>query len=111
MNTPPASLASGAWGGEQVVLEVAADKAVLRLGCARGELPAPVRLDAAGRFSAQGELTEFRGGPSTAEERPRKADYHGTVNGDRLTLTVRYGASSQTYQLMHGQRSKVIGCY
>lgn len=110
MSAPPTSLAAGHWGGEQVVLTVGVDKAVLRLGCAEGEFAAPVVLDGGGRFSVAGIFTAHGGGPSTPGERPVKAQYVGTLAGERLTLIVRHGASSETYQLTHGLQSKVIRC-
>ncbi len=110
MSAPPATLAAGTWGGEQVVLMVGADKAVLRLGCAEGELATPILLDRDGRFSLPGHFTSYGGGPSTPGERAVKARYEGALVGGRLTLTVRHGASTETYQLMHGTQSKVIRC-
>jgi hypothetical protein len=111
MSPPPAALEPGTWGGEQVVLLVSEDKAVLRLGCAQGEFRAPVRLDDDGRFSRPGLYTPYVGGPSPAGgERAVKAEYQGKVDGSRLTLTVRHGASTDTYQLTRGVQSKVIRC-
>lgn len=110
MSAPPATLATGAWGGEQVALTVGPDKAVLRLGCAEGEFAAPVVLDGDGRFSLAGLFTAYGGGPSTSAERPGQARYEGVLADGRLTLTVRRGAAVETHQLTHGARSKVIRC-
>jgi hypothetical protein len=110
MSASPATLAAGSWGGEQVLLTVGADKAVLRLGCAEGEFSVPIRLDRDGRFSVPGLFTSYGGGPTTSDERAVKARYDGVLAGGRLTLTVRHGASTETYQLLHGMQSKVIRC-
>jgi hypothetical protein len=111
MSSASPALEEGNWGGEQVVLMVGADKAVLRLGCAEGEFPVPVRLDDHGKFSNSGLYTPYSGGPSPAGgERAVTAEYQGKVDGSRLTLTVRHGASTDTYQLTRGVRSKVIRC-
>jgi hypothetical protein len=104
------SLIQGQWGGEQVTLSVGSDKAVLRLGCAQGEFAAPVRLDGSGRFSTAGLFTAFTGGPSTSAERPVEARYEGVIEDGRLTLTVRHGASTDSYSLTHGMQTKVIRC-
>jgi hypothetical protein len=104
------SLPDGQWGGEQVMLSVGADKALLRLGCAQGEFAAPVRLDGKGRFSATGLFTAFAGGPSISAERPVEARYEGVLEDGRLTLTVRHGASSDSYRLTRGMQTKVIRC-
>jgi hypothetical protein len=110
MSAPPNTLEPGTWGGEQVVLTVGPDRAVLRLGCAEGEFAAPITLDRNGRFARAGRFTAHSGGPTTPEERAVEAQYDGAVSGDRLTLTVRHGGSADTYQLTRGQQSKVIRC-
>ena len=110
MNASPSTLPHGIWGGEQVVLEVGSDKAILRLGCAQGEFPAPIVLDAGGRFSGAGLYQAFGGGPSTPADRSESAKFNGIVEGDQLVLTVVRGRSSDTYRLSHGVHAKVIRC-
>lgn len=109
MSSAP-SLQDGSWGGEQVVLSVNGDKATLQLGCAQGEISGPILIDGQGRFSVAGTYTAFAGGPSTAAERALPARFEGTVTQGRLTLTVRHGETSETYQLTQGMQSKVIRC-
>jgi hypothetical protein len=107
-------LPAGIWGGEQVRFEVADRQAVLQLGCAAAYLPAPLRLDAKGRFSVQGRYSAFSGGPSAAPEvGTPKPDtrFDGELKGDRLTLTVRRPGGVERYELVRGLQSKVIGCY
>ncbi len=110
MSAPSTTLAPGAWGGEQVMLTVGADKALLRLGCAEGELPTPIRLDAGGHFAVDGPFTAHGGGPSTPDEKALRARYEGVLTGDRLTLTVRHGKATDTYVLNQGLQAKVIRC-
>jgi hypothetical protein len=110
MSAPPAILKRGVWGGEQVLLTVGETKAVLRLGCAEGELPAPIKLDSSGRFSLPGLFSTQTGGPSTSADRAVRARFDGVVHDNRLTLTVERGAATETYQLTHGLQSKVIRC-
>ncbi|WP_327462028.1 hypothetical protein [Sphingomonas sp.] len=110
MTLAPATLSVGDWGGEQVMLTVGADKAVLRLGCAEGEFAMPVALGRDGRFSQAGTYMAHGGGPSTASDRPARVRYEGTLSGSQLTLTVRNGKSVDSYQLAHGVQSKVIRC-
>ncbi len=110
MSTPPRMLPPGVWGGEQVILEVGPDKAILRLGCAQGEFTGPIALDERGRFARTGTYMAFGGGPSTSSDRPLPADYAGAIEGDRLTLTIAHGGTSERYQLTRGMQSKVIRC-
>jgi hypothetical protein len=103
------ALPSGLWGGEQVMLDVAAGRAVLRLGCAEGEFAIPAALDKDGRFSAAGRFTRFTGGPTTAEA-ARPAQFDGVLSGDTLVLTVRQGTYVEEHRLARGLQSKVIRC-
>lgn len=106
----PATLPTGSWGGEQVVLEVGPDRAVLRLGCGEGEFAAPVSLDADGRFALTGSYSAEAGGPSTPADRSVPARYEGQIQARSLTLTVRHGDAADTYRLSHGLAAKVIRC-
>lgn len=110
MTGSSAPLALGAWGGEQVMLSVARDKAVLRLGCAEGELPMPILLNGDGHFAVDGSYTAHGGGPSTSDEKAAPARYEGALVGDRLTLTIRHGKAIDTYVLTQGVQAKVIRC-
>lgn len=110
MKTPSPTLATGTWGGQQVTLFVDEARAVLKLGCAEGEFAAPVRLDRKGQFALDGTFSAAGGGPSTPDDRPVKSRYEGVLKDGRLSLTVRHGASVETYQLDHGVQSKVIRC-
>lgn len=110
MTTPSSTLAEGVWGGEQVTLTVGPDRAVLRLGCAQGELSAPIRLRAEGKFSLEGNFQADSGGPTHTSARPGKARYEGTATDGTLKLTVTHPGGADTYQLRHGLQSKVIRC-
>lgn len=110
MSAPPANQVIGTWGGEQVVLTVGPEESVLRLGCAEGHFTSPRGAVRNGRFAQAGSYTRHGGGPSTSEERPLEARYEGTLEGDRMTLTVRHGDATDTYVLMRGVQAKVIRC-
>lgn len=110
MTAPPQTLAPGVWGGEQVALQVGVDKAVLKLGCAEGDLPAPIRLDAKGHFSIVGRFMGDTGGPATPDHKSASARFDGVLVGDRLTLTVYHDGTTDTYQLERGLQAKVIRC-
>lgn len=111
MTTP--TLPTGIWGGEQVRLEVSDRAAVLKLGCAEATLPGPITLDAQGHFVVQGRYTRFEGGPSVAGDAATGTEtrFEGTVQGDRLLLTVRRPDGTERHNLVRGLQSKVIGCY
>ena len=82
----PPSLAVGSWGGENAGVIVDDTIAHVHVGCTFGNFPAPVRLDAAGRFTATGSWVlrayPVYVGPS------HPARLTGTVAGDALTLRV-----------------------
>ncbi len=106
----PTMLPPGIWRGEQVLLEVGADKAILRLGCAQGEFAGPVALDDRGRFSRSGTYQALGGGPSTSSDRIETAQFAGVVEEDRLALTIVHRGSTETHQLTRGLQVKVIRC-
>lgn len=79
-------LAVGTWGGENAGVIVGDTVAHVHIGCTFGDLPGPVPLDAAGRFTVQGSYVlrayPIAVGPSLP------ARFTGVVDGGTLTLRV-----------------------
>ena len=84
--SPEGDLLAGTWGGENVALIVEGTTAHVHVGCTNGDFPAPVALDADGRFSIAGSYVlrayPIQIGPSLP------AQMAGVVEGRRLTFTV-----------------------
>jgi hypothetical protein len=79
-------LAVGSWGGDNAGVIVLDSVAHVHVGCTYGDISGRVPLDAAGRFSVAGSYLlrayPIAIGPSMP------AQFAGTVDGFRLTMTV-----------------------
>lgn len=106
---------SGTWGGPHVVLTVLEGRAVLDYDCAHGTLDEPLRLDAGGRFQANGVHVREHGGPIREGEVPdaHPALYTGRSDGREMTLTVTLTDSGErlgTFSLVRGQAGFLTKC-
>ena len=112
--TPAPPDITGEWGGPGARLTVDASGGRIEYECGAGTIDSPLRLDAQGRFSADGRHEEYASGATPADVAPPKlvAHYEGRVDGDRMSLTVRI-ASDRTlgpFDLVRGRRIKLIRC-
>lgn len=111
---PPTSSPAllGSWSGPQVVLDVRADGALIRLDCGEVRTGEPLVLKG-GDFKASGRSSRYKPGPQLADE-----DVPGTVvtlsgslRGDTLDLVIReQGRSTQLYTLTRGRGHKLVRC-
>lgn len=107
-------LATGLWGGQQVMLEVSDADARIEFACAHGVLEGPLVLSD-GRFEVKGTFVS-EGGPVRHDDEERRATparYVGRIEGDTLTLTIRYESSDKeigAYKLKHGQAVRLFKC-
>ena len=87
-NGPPSDgrLALGTWGGDSAGVIVNDTIAHVHIGCTYGDIPGRVRLDAEGRFTAQGSFL-LRAYP-VAIGPTMPAQFVGRLSGSRLTITV-----------------------
>ncbi len=112
-DAPPPGL-TGNWGGNQARLALTETGGRLDLGCGTAAIDAPIRPDAAGKFSTTARYEEFTGGPTRADEAPATTPAHvmGHVDGDTLHLSIhRQGAkAADDYTLQRGRRVKLIRC-
>ncbi len=104
----------GNWGGNQAMLALTETGGRIDLGCGTAAIDAPIRPDAAGKFSTTVRYEEFTGGPTRADEAPATTPAHvmGHVDGDTLHLSIhRHGAkAADDYTLQRGRRVKLIRC-
>ncbi|MFN2481264.1 MAG: hypothetical protein ABR554_07340 [Pyrinomonadaceae bacterium] len=104
----------GVWGGAHVRLSAREGGAALAFDCARGEITAPFKTDAEGRFDLPGtytrEAVSIRIGKTPAA---RPARYSGRVEGQAMTLVVKLTDTDQspgTYTLARGSEGRLWKC-
>ena len=105
----------GDWGGEHVQLELEEAGGTLEYDCAHGMIDPGWKLSDSGEFSGTGEHVIEHGGPVREGEilPSRPANYDGTVDGDRMSLTVTLSDSAQvigTFQLQRGSVGQLTRC-
>lgn len=80
------ALAEGTWGGDDAGALVSDTLVHVHFGCTNGDFPAPVVLDADGRFSVSGEYHLHVYPVAIGPAMP--AELAGVVRGKDLTMTV-----------------------
>jgi hypothetical protein len=108
-------VATGAWGGTSIRLEVTAQGATIEYDCAHGTIDEPLVTDRDGRFTASGTHVREHGGPIRQDEQPDRhpARYQGQLTGDTLRLIVMLTDLQQnvgTFTLMRGVTGRVFKC-
>jgi hypothetical protein len=111
---PDASaIATGAWGGEHILLRVSEKGADVEFDCGHGQVTQSITLDKHGDFDVAGTFTPEHGGPVRRDENPTSASarYSGHVDGDTMSLTVSLGKEKVgTYTLIRGSRPRLTKC-
>ncbi|MCA1563462.1 MAG: hypothetical protein LC804_25490 [Acidobacteria bacterium] len=87
----------------------------LELDCAHGDIPARLAIDDRRQFNAPGTFVREHGGPVRIGEEPdsHPASYSGSVDGDRMRLTIRLTDTNETigtFSLTRGVRGRVVKC-
>jgi hypothetical protein len=104
----------GEWGGTHITMSVGEQLAKLEFDCAHGEIPGPLSVDSEGNFKLPGTFTPERGGPVRADEtsRAQSAIYSGTINGNKMTLTLKLKGSddAETFTLERGKPADLFKC-
>jgi hypothetical protein len=113
--TSPETRLTGSWGGQGIVMEIAADGTSLTFDCAHGTISEELKIDNNGRFEVQGSFTRERGGPIRENEvtEASPAIYSGLVDGDTLTLTITLTKNKEnmgTFSLMRGKTGRLRRC-
>ena len=84
--SPEGDLTVGTWGGENVAVMIEDTTVHVHIGCTNGDFPAPVVVDAEGRFSVAGSYV-LRAYPVQVGP-PLPAQLAGLVAGRQLVFTV-----------------------
>jgi hypothetical protein len=106
---------AGAWGGPHAGLTLTESGGRIEFDCAHGTVDEPLSSDESGRFEARGTYSREHGGPirKGEEEERRPARYSGSIEGDRMTLTVTVTGASQsvgTFVLERGKPGIIHKC-
>jgi len=105
----------GAWGGDQIELNVAEQGASVEFPCAHGTIEGSLSPDETGRFGVDGLYFQEQGGPVSDKDAapPVKARYEGQVEGVTMSLTV-FNLETQekigAYSLTFGAAAKLTKC-
>ncbi len=105
----------GSWGGDHVRLDLEEAGGTLEYDCAYGTIEPGWTLTDEGRFTGSGEHFIEHGGPVQEGEviPARPADYSGTIDGDRMDLTVTLTDSAQVigeFTLQRGSEGQILRC-
>ncbi len=113
---PGSTLAVGMWGGQHIVMQVAADGVQVDLDCAHASIAGPIAVSN-GRIDVMGTYFKEHGGPISEgdDTNGQPAHFTGTVNGNTLTLNIALPNSNPTQQpgpftLNFGQQGRVVKC-
>jgi hypothetical protein len=110
----PQRIATGVWGGQHINIKVGAKSATIEYDCASGVIDGPLVVDSDGNFKLRGTHSMQRGGPTRADEEPRKAPatYTGSIKGNTMTLTLKLDDSSdeETFTLERGKDGELFRC-
>ena len=104
---PDDNLRVGTWGGEDAAVQVEPANVHVHVGCTKGDFPAPVDLDAQGRFSVPGTYVlrafPIEIGPALP------AQFAGVVQGTRLTMTIAVNDTVEKKLVVLGPVVVVLG--
>ena len=111
----PAEANGNVWGGEHIEITMNANGGDIEFDCASGTISAPFKVDAQGKFQADGTFTREHGGPVRLNEdnATAPAKYSGSIAGDTMHLDVVLVQSKEnvgSYVLKRGQAGRVFKC-
>jgi len=101
------TLAEGTWGGDDVAAIVTDSLLHVHFGCTNGDFPAPVVLDADGRFSVSGEYLVRAYPVAIGPTMP--AEIAGVVLGRDLTMTVAVNDTIEKKLVVFGPSTVRLG--
>jgi len=101
------TLAVGTWGGDDVAAIVTDSLLHVHFGCTNGDFPAPVVLDADGRFSVSGDYLVHAYPVAIGPTMP--AEIAGVVRGRDLTMTVAVNDTIEKKLVVFGPATVRLG--
>jgi len=111
----PQMVQEGAWGGDNIGMDVTSTGATVEFDCAHGTLDSKLLLSDSGHFNAEGLYFQEQGGPAPEPGKTMgvPASYEGAVVEEQMTLTVTNLDTQQkigTYSLTFGGAPRVMKC-
>lgn len=100
------TLVEGTWGGADRGVIVTASQLHVHIGCTLGDFPAPVAVDAEGRFALDGSYA-LRAFPVARETLPARLT--GQVSGRRLSFSVAVNDTVLKQQTTLGPVTVTLG--
>ena len=107
------AVATGAWGGDHIILEVSERGGEAEFDCAHGQVTQPIMLDKHGDFDVAGTFTPEHGGPVRRDENVpvAPARYSGHFDGNTMSLTVTLGKEKiGSFTLTRGSLPNLTKC-
>lgn len=108
-------LATGAWGGQDIRLQVKDNGADIQFACATATIDEPVTLNGEGGFDVKGKFIAQRPGPTRAgENNSVTARFVGHLKDQELTLTISNLETKETigtFTLTLGGAARVKRCH
>ena len=101
--SPEGNLVQGTWGADNVAFIVETSTTHIHVGCTNGDFPAPIAVDANGRFNAAGTYV-LRAYPVQIGP-PLPAQLTGSVRGRILTFTVSVNDTVEKKLVVLGPQS------
>ena len=107
----PYRLATGAWGGDHVIMNVTANGAELEFDCASGEISEPINVDANADFDVSGKYGGEHPGPTRDEDTSTLVRYRGHIDHDSMNLTIVSGKETVgSFTLTRGRDTILRKC-
>lgn len=109
-----AAVKNGQWGGQHMVMTVAADRTSIEFDCATASVAGPIDTDRDGGFSVTGTFQPERPGPAGGDApaaRPMRLS--GTVKGEEMRVNVRLTDQNEdagTFTLTFGTAPRLTKC-
>jgi hypothetical protein len=108
----PDRVPDGTWGGERLMVEVAADGAGVEFDCGVGRMEGPLILKG-GAFEVKGTYRREAGPVRADGSDVSPAVYRGKLDGDDLTLTITLEGAQDpmgTWTVTKGKRIRLMKC-
>ena len=112
--SPADSVKPGQWGGQHIVMTVAAEQTDIEFDCGKATVAGALDADSSGSFTATGTFTQERPGPTPREGPPqRPMRLSGTVKDDNMQVTVVLTDQNEdvgTFTLSFGATPRLVKC-